>query len=162
MMHVLKSGLCLYPTKPIKLEFILEDPEIAGILTCYTLLQEHRKLRLLEAIYVMVLQPGYQSGEKLFFFSFPSDLTAHWYVTSCWHQKKVTVEKSLLLGSNTKHFWHVWKSGVLSAQEKRGFGKCGIELHTRALVWIRAPKHFGAFGSGPVYHWDEARWKTWI
>lgn len=77
MMHVLKSGLCLYPTKPIKLEFILEDPEIAGILTCYTLLQEHRKLRLLEAIYVMVLQPGYQSGEKLLFFSFPSDLTAH-------------------------------------------------------------------------------------
>lgn len=57
MMHMLKSGLCLYPTKPIKLEFILEDPEITGILTCYTLLQEHRKLRLLEAIYVMVLQP---------------------------------------------------------------------------------------------------------
>lgn len=55
MMHMLKSGLCLYPTKPIKLEFILEDPEIAGIVTCYTLLQEHRKLRLLEAIYVMVL-----------------------------------------------------------------------------------------------------------
>lgn len=47
--------------------------------------------------------------------------------------------------------------GVLSAEEKRGFGKCGIELYARALKQIRAPKHFGTFGAAPEHHWDGAR-----
>lgn len=47
--------------------------------------------------------------------------------------------------------------GALSAGEKRGFGKCGIELCARALTRIRTPKHFGTFGSAPEHHWDEAR-----
>lgn len=47
--------------------------------------------------------------------------------------------------------------GALCAAEKRGFGKCGIELCARALMWIRAPKCFGTFGSVPGHHWDEAR-----
>lgn len=32
--------------------------------------------------------------------------------------------------------------GVLSAEEKRGFGEGGIELCAKALMRIRAPKHF--------------------
>lgn len=47
--------------------------------------------------------------------------------------------------------------GVLSAEEKRGFGECGTELCARALMQIRTPKHFGTFGAVPEHPWDEAR-----
>lgn len=43
------------PISPLKLEFFLEDPETAGILPCYTLLQGHKLLPVITALYAMVL-----------------------------------------------------------------------------------------------------------
>lgn len=43
------------PISPLKLEFILEDPETVGILPCYTLLQGHKLLPVIRAFYAVVL-----------------------------------------------------------------------------------------------------------